>query len=45
MFKNYCRLAWRNLSANRGYTLINIIGLAVGLSAAGDPFEDPADAE
>lgn len=32
MFKNYCRLAWRNLSANRGYTLINIIGLAVGLS-------------
>ncbi len=32
MFKNYCRLAWRNLSANRGYTLINIAGLAVGLS-------------
>jgi putative ABC transport system permease protein len=32
MFKNYCRLAWRNLSANRGYTLINIIGLGVGLS-------------
>jgi len=32
MFKSYCRLAWRNLSANRGYTLINIVGLAVGLS-------------
>src|SRR5260221_4470222 len=32
MFKNYCRLAWRNLLTNKGYTLINIIGLATGLS-------------
>jgi len=34
MFKNYCRLAWRNLtgSGSRGYTLINILGLALGLS-------------
>jgi len=32
MFKNYCRLAWRNLLVNKGYTLINIVGLAMGLS-------------
>jgi putative ABC transport system permease protein len=34
MLKNYCRLAWRNLtgSGSRGYTLINILGLAMGLS-------------
>ncbi|WP_431217236.1 ABC transporter permease [Puia sp. P3] len=32
MFKNYCRLTWRNLLVNKGYTLINIVGLAMGLS-------------
>jgi putative ABC transport system permease protein len=33
MFKNYFRMAFRNLNKHRGYTSINIFGLALGLSA------------
>jgi putative ABC transport system permease protein len=33
MIKNHIRIAWRNLLKNRGYTAINIIGLAVSLAA------------
>ena len=32
MYKNYLITAWRNLIRNRGYTMINIIGLAIGLT-------------
>ena len=32
MFKNYFKTAFRNLSRNKFYTSINIIGLAVGLA-------------
>lgn len=32
MFSNYLKIAWRNLLRNRNYSLINIIGLAVGLA-------------
>jgi ABC-type antimicrobial peptide transport system permease subunit len=32
MFKNYLKAAFRNLSGNRNYTIINIIGLAVGIA-------------
>jgi len=32
MFKNYLKIAFRNLLGSRGYTLINIIGLAMGIS-------------
>ncbi|HVZ56469.1 MAG TPA: ABC transporter permease, partial [Chitinophagaceae bacterium] len=32
MFSNYLKVAWRNLLKNRGYTLLNIAGLAIGLS-------------
>ncbi len=31
MFKNYLKIAWRNLIKNKGYALINISGLAVGV--------------
>lgn len=31
MFKNYFKTAWRNLTASKFYSLINISGLAVGL--------------
>jgi predicted permease len=34
MFKNYLIIAWRNLIRNRGYSFINIGGLAVGLASA-----------
>ena len=34
MFTNYLKIAWRNLVKNRGYTAINITGLAVGLAVA-----------
>ncbi len=33
MIKNYFKTAWRNLLNNRVYSLINITGLVVGLSA------------
>ncbi len=32
MFKNYFKIAFRNLSRNRNYTIINIAGLAVGIA-------------
>ncbi len=33
MFKNYFKIAWRNLSKNKVYAAINISGLAIGLAA------------
>lgn len=33
MFKNYIKIAWRNLQSRKGYTVINITGLAIGLAA------------
>src|SRR4249919_497494 len=32
MFKNYFKIAWRNLLRNKGYAAINITGLAVGIA-------------
>lgn len=32
MLKNYLTIAWRNLLGNRGYALVNLIGLAVGIA-------------
>src|SRR5579872_7291900 len=34
MFKNYFLLALRQLRKNRGYTLINVVGLAIGMAVA-----------
>ncbi len=34
MIKNYFKIAWRNLIKSKGYSLINISGLAVGMSVA-----------
>src|SRR5437868_8078663 len=33
MIKNYFKIAWRNLSKNKVFSAINIIGLAVGMAA------------
>ena len=33
MLKNYFKIAWRNAIRNRSFTLINILGLAVGLAS------------
>lgn len=33
MFTNYLKIAWRNILKNKGYTAINILGLAIGLAA------------
>ncbi len=33
MIKNHFKIAWRSLWKNKGYSAINIIGLAVGISA------------
>ena len=34
MFRNYLKVAWRNLEKSRGYSLINIGGLAIGMAVA-----------
>ncbi len=34
MWKNYLKIAWRNLSKNKGFTFINIIGLSVGMAGS-----------
>ena len=34
MIKNYFEIAWRNLMKNKVFSLINVIGLTIGLSAS-----------
>ena len=34
MFKNYLKIAWRNLFRNRVYSIINIAGLSIGMAMA-----------
>ena len=34
MLKNYFKIAWRNLVRSKGYSAINIGGLAVGMAVA-----------
>ena len=34
MFKNYFKIGWRNLVKSKGYSAINIGGLAVGMAVA-----------
>lgn len=33
MFKNYLKIAWRNLTKNKAFSFINIFGLTIGISA------------
>jgi putative ABC transport system permease protein len=32
MFKNYLKIAWRNIARQKGYSFINIFGLAMGIA-------------
>jgi predicted permease len=34
MYKNYLKIAWRNLWKNKGYSALNIFGLAIGITCA-----------
>jgi hypothetical protein len=34
MIRNYIKIAWRNLWKNKGYSFINIFGLAIGITCA-----------
>jgi putative ABC transport system permease protein len=34
MIKNYFKIAWRNFRRNKIFSLINVLGLAIGISAA-----------
>ncbi|HEY2350228.1 MAG TPA: ABC transporter permease, partial [Puia sp.] len=34
MFKNYLKIAWRNLFRNKVYSIINITGLSIGMAMA-----------
>ncbi len=33
MFKNYLKIAWRNIRRHKAYSAINILGLAIGIAA------------
>ena len=33
MFKNYLKIAWRNLTKRKVFTLINVVGLAIGFGS------------
>lgn len=33
MFKNYFKIAWRNIQRHKAYSAINILGLAIGIAA------------
>lgn len=35
MFKNYLKIAWRNLKRNKVFSMLNILGLSIGLSITG----------
>ena len=32
MLKNYCLIAWRNISRHKTQTVINVVGLALGMT-------------
>lgn len=34
MFRNYLKIAWRNLWKNKGYSTLNIFGLTIGITCA-----------
>ncbi|KAA2242903.1 FtsX-like permease family protein [Chitinophaga agrisoli] len=34
MFKNYLKIAWRNIIRNKAFSSINILGLAIGIAAS-----------
>ncbi|MFT4015707.1 MAG: ABC transporter permease [Agriterribacter sp.] len=34
MFKNYIKIAWRNIARNRSHAIINVTGLAIGIAAS-----------
>lgn len=34
MLKNYFKIAWRNIARSKGYALINIAGLGIGMAAS-----------
>ena len=34
MIQNYIKIAWRNILKTKGYSTINIIGLAIGLACS-----------
>src|SRR6185437_3486894 len=33
MIRNYFKIAWRNLARNKGYTTLNLLGLAIGIAS------------
>jgi putative ABC transport system permease protein len=33
MWKNYLKIAFRNINRNKGYTFLNVAGLAIGIAS------------
>jgi putative ABC transport system permease protein len=33
MWRNYFKIALRNINRNKGYTFLNVVGLAIGIAA------------
>ncbi|MEO7047107.1 MAG: ABC transporter permease, partial [Ferruginibacter sp.] len=34
MFKNYCKIAWRNITRHKAYSALNIAGLSIGMACS-----------
>ncbi|GMN07973.1 ABC transporter permease [Croceitalea sp. MTPC5] len=34
MFKNYLKIAWRNLNKNKSFSILNILGLSIGMACS-----------
>ena len=43
MFKNYLKIAWRNLVRNKAYSAINIGGITIGWRTLRAAAANPAD--
>src|SRR4028119_453352 len=34
MFQNYLKISWRNLFKNKGFSLVNLLGLTIGITCS-----------
>ena len=34
MYQNYLKIAWRNLFVNKGFSVVNLLGLTIGITCS-----------